>query len=179
MRVRKSVPEGYKTGSYSAFTLFSDNAPVPEVASPQRVRGGAMRSGAKELAPFCGINKVGGMAQQGWSDYDGFDTQGFGDEEFCFDDENDVPVLSQGSTVSNASVASYGGALKRRYDLDDGEDGGKTMYELGGRPIAVPRRMKKGLDPVRVVGQENVGDFEDAEFLDYGLLGGDETMGGV
>jgi hypothetical protein len=178
MRVRKSVPEGYKTGSYSAFTLFSDTPPVQEVKSPQRV---GTRPRARELTPFCGILKVGGMAQQQWGIYDSGNRVLEGEEDA--DDEDDLPVLSQGSTVSNSSTASVGGgANKRRFDLDDeGEDEGKAVYGLGGRAIAVPRRMKKVQEKVRVVGQENVGDvdFEDAEFLDYGLTGRDEEMSGV
>ena len=126
------------------------------------------------------------MAQQQWGIYNG--GRGYGEEEDA-DDEDDTPVLSQGSTVSNSSTASFagvGGSNKRRYDLEDegeDEDEGKTVLGLGGRAIAVPRRMKKAMEKVvRVVGQENVGDvdFEDAEFLDYGLVdGGDEEMGGV
>ncbi|KAK4219028.1 putative ribonucleotide reductase [Rhypophila decipiens] len=76
MRVRKSVPEGYKTGSAcSGFSLWSDSnsnsaainssaaadhRPVPAVPSSQYVGG----SSARELTPFCGIHKVGGLAAQ-------------------------------------------------------------------------------------------------------------------
>ena len=188
MRVRKSVPEGYKTGTYSAFTLFQDAAPVPAVAKGTGEKKVGTRPRARELTPFCGLMKVGGMAQQQWGIYHGGRIHG---EEEDADGEDDTPVLSQGSTVSNTSTASFagvGGSTKRRYDLEDegedeNEDEGKTVFALGGRVIAVPRRMKKAMEKVvRVVGQENVGDvdFEDAEFLDYGLVdGGDEEMGGV
>ncbi|KAM7205312.1 putative ribonucleotide reductase [Rhypophila sp. PSN 637] len=75
MRVRKSVPEGYKTGSAcSGFSIWSDSnsgasgnnfsaadhRPVPAVPSSQYVGG----SSARELTPFCGIHKVGGLAAQ-------------------------------------------------------------------------------------------------------------------
>ena len=184
MRVRKSVPEGYKTGSYSAFTLFSDSPPVvQEAKSPQRV---GMRPRARELTPFCGILKVGGMAQQQWGIYDNGRRVSEGEGEGDADDEDDTPALSQGSTVSNASTTSFagpGGVNKRRFDLDDeDEEEGKKEYGLQGRAIAVPRRMKKVQGKVRIDGQENFGDvdFEDAEFLDYALVGGgDEEMGGV
>lgn len=103
------------------------------------------------------------------------------------DDEDEIPVLSQGSTVSNTSTASFAGANKRRFDLEDEDDEEDDedvkVLALGRRAIAVPRRMKKSVEKtVRVVGQENLGDldFEDADFLDYGLAGGgDEEMGGV
>ena len=117
--------------------------------------------------------------QQQWGIYNGTKPE----DEYA-DDEDDTPVLSQGSTVSNASTASLGGTNKRRYDLDDDdEEEDVTVPGLTGRPIAVPRRIKKSVAKVvRVVGQENLGDvdFEDAEFLDYALLGGgDEEMGDV
>lgn len=122
------------------------------------------------------------MAQQQWGIYSpGAECS----VEEDADDEDDTPVLSQGSTVSNASTASFGGANKRRFELEDEEDEEEEVkvLGLGGRAIAVPRRMKKSVEKaVRVVGQENVGDvdFEDAEFLDYAIVGGgDEEMGGV
>ncbi|KAI1211899.1 ribonucleotide reductase inhibitor-domain-containing protein [Annulohypoxylon truncatum] len=68
MRVRKSVPEGYKTGNYSAFALFDENV----TANPQAYGGtmgeGRSRANAistpRELLPFCGIHKVGGLDTQ-------------------------------------------------------------------------------------------------------------------
>ncbi|EAQ89635.1 hypothetical protein CHGG_06254 [Chaetomium globosum CBS 148.51] len=73
MRVRKAIPEGYKTGSaYSGFTLWAeDNAvrkPTPTedtyaiktTTNPTT----APTSYLRELEPFCGINRVGGLAFQ-------------------------------------------------------------------------------------------------------------------
>ncbi len=64
MRVRKAIPEGYKTGStYSAFTLWDDNTntnPIPAITS----RTSGYASTMRELEPFCGLNKVGGLAFQ-------------------------------------------------------------------------------------------------------------------
>ena len=177
------MPEGYKTGSYSAFTLFQDAPPAIEGRGAPRV---GTRPRARELTPFCGILDVGGLAQQQWGIYQhavGGD-YGEGEDGEDADDEDDTPVLSQGSTASNASTASLGGA-KRRFEVEgesegDGEEDVKVRG-LGGRAIAVPRRMKNGQKAVRVMGQENFGDvdFEDADFLDYGLVGRDEVMGGV
>lgn len=66
MRVRKSVPEGYKTGTYSAFNLWAENdsltnptaVPIPGARTPSPA------SGQRELLPFCGINKIGGLSSQ-------------------------------------------------------------------------------------------------------------------
>jgi len=133
------------------------------------------RPRARELTPFCGILNVGGLGQQQWG------VLGAAPEEDG--DEDDTPALSQGSTVSNASTASLG-VNKRRFEVDDeDEELDSKILGSGGRAIAVPRKLKRGVEKaVRVVGQENVGDvdFEDAEFLDYGLVSEtDEEMGGV
>ncbi|KAB5560214.1 ribonucleotide reductase inhibitor-domain-containing protein [Coniochaeta sp. 2T2.1] len=78
MRVRKSVPEGYKTGDKcSGFSLWSDNSvpggqPQPSSAgdfslptfTPQSSSIPSFSPTGRELLPFCGINKVGGLAVQ-------------------------------------------------------------------------------------------------------------------
>lgn len=67
MRVRKSVPEGYKTGSYSAFTLWDEsnnsNPTTHSTMGEGRSRANAI-STPRELLPFCGIHKVGGLGTQ-------------------------------------------------------------------------------------------------------------------
>ncbi|RYP41428.1 hypothetical protein DL767_001066 [Monosporascus sp. MG133] len=68
MRVRKSVPEGYKTGAYSAFALWDEsdcaaNMPGGAALSEGRSRANAFSS-PRELLPFCGIHKVGGLDTQ-------------------------------------------------------------------------------------------------------------------
>ncbi|RDL36155.1 uncharacterized protein BP5553_06767 [Venustampulla echinocandica] len=212
MRVRKSVPEGYKTGTqYSGFGLFSTSTappsqpqPQPQRASPAPKKEAGGRPRARELTPFCGILKVGGLSMQQWGIYDSSGVGG-GDSYDEEDDEeeeedDDMPGLSsQGSTISASSVDSIrfgvpgaGNANKRRF-FDD-EDGGNTEQSIawagnaglvGERVMAVPRRKRTGsLGLRRAVGQENGNgevDFEDAEFLDYGLaVGGVEVeMGGV
>ncbi|KAI1765721.1 ribonucleotide reductase inhibitor-domain-containing protein [Hypoxylon sp. FL1150] len=74
MRVRKSVPEGYKTGTYSAFALwdetnhFNSNSNVTTAVSATTMGEGRSRANAistpRELLPFCGIHKVGGLGTQ-------------------------------------------------------------------------------------------------------------------
>ena len=66
MRVRKSVNEGYKTtvddaDAYSAFALWSDAAAAATTTGARPV---AVATGRRELVPFCGIHKVGGLAVQ-------------------------------------------------------------------------------------------------------------------
>jgi len=167
------------------------------------------RAGARELTPFCGLLKVGGMSQQQWGIYspnhagnmaqdrDSYAAEaeeGFADgEDGEMEDEFAAPPWSSQGSVSTVSsygeVATPGGTSnKRRYFEDDvegqGEDGGVVFSvgmgmgnPLGERVLAVPRR-KKWVESAKFNrgGQENVGivgedvDFEEAEFLDYGLI---------
>ncbi|TVY30332.1 hypothetical protein LHYA1_G001569 [Lachnellula hyalina] len=202
MRVRKAVPEGYKTGAaYSAFTLFADDtshfsgssAASPE---PEKRYGGVSGSGgnrprARELTPFCGILKVGGMAQQ---------QQQWGVEEEGEEDDMECPVLSQGSTSSNdyGGFTGNGGGNKRRFEDEEEQEVEGMNFDLGlefraGRVMAVPvprrKKMELELDSRRKMvfgrGQENVavvgadGDFGEAEFLDYEGVMGEVEMDGV
>ncbi|KAI1137396.1 ribonucleotide reductase inhibitor-domain-containing protein [Hypoxylon sp. FL0543] len=69
MRVRKSVPEGYKTGSYSAFALWDESHNTDTGSATHTTMGeGRSRANAistpRELLPFCGIHKVGGLGTQ-------------------------------------------------------------------------------------------------------------------
>lgn len=63
MRVRKSVPEGYKTHK----TLEKHEFPFPSTA-PTTSIGPARTSNSgaatRELMPFCGLHKIGGWAAQ-------------------------------------------------------------------------------------------------------------------
>ncbi|KAI1150953.1 ribonucleotide reductase inhibitor-domain-containing protein [Nemania diffusa] len=66
MRIRKSVPEGYKTGDYNAFALWDEsdaNSAIDIMGEGQRSRANAFSS-PRELLPFCGIHKVGGLDTQ-------------------------------------------------------------------------------------------------------------------
>jgi hypothetical protein len=199
MRVRKSVPEGYKTGTYSNFHLFSNPTPLtssntdnttsttPSTQKPKT----RPRAGNRELTPFCGILKVGGLTQQPWEIYNSSasSTNAMNDDE-----EEETPFLSsQGSTVSDISIDTPNGGQKRRFFEDEEEvvENG-TNGALGERVLAVPRRKKwtgKIPDSVAIVGQENLGfsfsstmgkdvDFEEADFLDYSLGHDDLEMSG-
>jgi hypothetical protein len=176
MRVRKSVPEGYKTGSYSAFALSGD-APAQSTTTVQRAsphevnERGSVSRGAyyqrHELTPFCGINKVGGLAVQE------------------VPDEDDVPWLSsQASTASDLSV-DWEGRTKRRLDDDEVDDElqivgseeeedfirvyGKVKgsSRTEGRVMAKMRKRKGNANEVGKTGDgaAEAMDFGEAEFL--------------
>ncbi|PHH92369.1 hypothetical protein CDD83_7651 [Cordyceps sp. RAO-2017] len=159
MRVRKSVPDGYKTAGPSVFKLWTDNRPATTAAAgPPR-----------ELLPFCGINRVGGLA---------FPPEA--DDDARVPDLDAVPAL----TLSQETVDDGAEPSRKRLldddDDDDDEGGGgdptlATVYNGAGgvRPVATPRRPRAGKAVSSTgPGQENVvvggGDFEEADFLVYG-----------
>ncbi|KAE9570814.1 hypothetical protein CGMCC3_g13105 [Colletotrichum fructicola] len=188
MRIRKSVPEGYKTGTYSSFKLWSDSSPVsgpavvrttPTGTTPRKQRSAA--SSQRELMPFCGINKVGGLSAQPMTA-----------DEDEFSSDNDVPALddmpglssSQESVESVESTASDGRSRKRFFDDEEESDAPVKMWAnhdawlegaisprslapsgwANARTLAVPRKSRRGKN----AGQENLvvaDDFEDADFL--------------
>ena len=169
MRVRKSVPEGYKTIGHSAFKLWTDNTPISNGAPTA-----TMRASSRELLPFCGINKVGGLDSQA----------PFVDD---LPDLDAVPEL----TMSQESVESNPGEPSRkRYYSDDEEDDRPTVWvpnsnwddtpvsprssapmQGNARVMAVPKsRIRKSVS-FHEVGQENMAvddDFEEADFLVFG-----------
>jgi Ribonucleotide reductase inhibitor len=123
MRIRKSVPEGYKTHktiypsarhAHSGYFLDSGVQEYEPVASTSR-------DGYAELAPFCGLHKIGGMAVQPMPVYYG-STHAYqrGAEEIEEPDPWSVPA-SQESMDSNVSLAP---SNKRglTFDLDDDDD---------------------------------------------------------
>ncbi|ROT35430.1 hypothetical protein SODALDRAFT_328771 [Sodiomyces alkalinus F11] len=200
MRVRKSVPEGYKTGTYSSFKLWSDvdntHVPVSSSAEPPTTSRSATlaASSQRELLPFCGIHKVGGLATQ--PSYDRHEER---DNARHLPELDDIPGLtsSQESVESNASYA--GSSSRKRIFHEAGEDtdgdtSARTWRECdawldgnvsprslapvgpgNARVMAVPKgvaRRKTAVTPgvttsVPAVEQENmaIDDFEEADFL--------------
>jgi hypothetical protein len=66
MRIRKSVPEGYKTHkslpvptmTYMHPSSLPSHSDIPSSSAPE------LYSKPSELAPFCGLHKIGGMSSQ-------------------------------------------------------------------------------------------------------------------
>ncbi|KAK6224426.1 ribonucleotide reductase inhibitor [Colletotrichum tabaci] len=186
MRVRKSVPEGYKTGTYSGFKLWSDTSDHRDPVVRTTKAAGTLnnststttrRSAAAqlELMPFCGINKVGGLASQ---------PAHASEEEDCVPSLDDMPGLtSSQETVESVEDTASDPRSKKRFFADEDTDGPVQVWtsrtaslesELGprsltasgwanARPFAVPRKSRRKPD----VEQENlvVDDFDEADFL--------------
>lgn len=175
MRVRKAMSD------HNDKKLLADTI----IASPMTARSRAPKGASRELLPFCGINKVGGL---------GFQPEVREDEEE--DDAlpglDEIPELtmSQESTDSNVSSKS---ARKRSLDEEaidsvqpwltgtslpsaDGTispRGLESMNWGNARVMAVPRSRltRKTSHKSDDVDQENMAideDFEDADFLVFG-----------
>lgn len=121
MRVRKAIPEGYKTGNpYCGFQLWAEDnnnhhnnlsiKPIPSATT--------FTSAMRELEPFCGLNKVGGLAFQPPHTTTAF-PENDGDDDDDDDDMMSIPSLtsSQESTISTASSISSSAATGRRLNI--------------------------------------------------------------
>ncbi|KAL1880426.1 hypothetical protein Plec18167_003830 [Paecilomyces lecythidis] len=124
MRVRKSVPEGYKT-----------EAPKPSVyalaaAKESTSRGYvASRTSYAELAPFCGIHKIGNLAVQTFPT----PAAGFGAaSEQVSTDEGDAFSLPSSSQDSIASSIPAPNPHKRTYDEDFEENDDDDEMDASG-----------------------------------------------
>ncbi|KAG5943891.1 hypothetical protein E4U53_006995 [Claviceps sorghi] len=189
MRIRKSVPEGYKTCAPSAFTLWTDNStPATTAAAPCLPRRAAPRAPSTELLPFCGINKVGGLGIQHSPARDD-------DSDYASDDQQHLPyedsvpelTLSQESVESTASDPP---SRKRVYTENELHEAPTMLAQprrgwdeevsprsfapsewRSSRIMAVPKpRVKKSVW-FNGAGQEDGAghdDFEEAEFLVFG-----------
>ncbi|KAJ2977435.1 hypothetical protein NQ176_g4371 [Zarea fungicola] len=135
--------------------MWTDNSTpnAPKIRASTRVT-------SRELLPFCGINKVGGLESQ---------------PAFVHDDdvpdEDAVPELTMSQETVDGDFATP--SRKRFYDED--EDLQELHGEFGAgsygnaRPVAIAHsRVRKSATSYRRIGQENVKvdqDFEDADFL--------------
>ncbi|PPJ57040.1 hypothetical protein CBER1_00577 [Cercospora berteroae] len=177
MRVRKSVPEGYKTHK----TLGSPGFPFPSSdpsqshssTAPSRPSISAMNSSSNELMPFCGLHKTGGLSSQPISSAPpALDRRA-----------DDMPDLVRSPSTIASSQNSFCGtssqdasSKKRSYEdevesdmdafFDEGESGDDAGLDgaTNTRPLA---RMKSSPRKSLVTGVQIVDgdDFEEATFL--------------
>ncbi|KAK8851726.1 ribonucleotide reductase inhibitor-domain-containing protein [Apiospora arundinis] len=140
MRVRKAVPEGYKTGTYSAFALWDEAG--NEMAGAGAGDTGRSRANAvstpRELLPFCGINKVGGLSSQPSAETFSFNAttpiyQTTIRSADVMDGGDELPglTMSQDSTNSNDSASSgvTGSRTRKRFFVEDEDE----VPEMPGR----------------------------------------------
>lgn len=181
MRVRKSVPEGYKTHKTMPAEAFPFPNTAPANAAPMRPVYTSINS-SRELAPFCGLHKVGGLASQ-----DSFAVPpSSAPPAFPSGHEahNSMPGLSisqstvqstQGSTVSSqapklSNKRSYNEEIEDELDAYfDEVEAEEQMIPVGGRRIAKlknsPRKQTVSGVAIYVPSDGVDGDFEEATFL--------------
>lgn len=130
MRVRKAVPEGYKTGSaYSAFTLWAEDnnshlsgSRMISTTTPTGAPSAAFTSRMRELEPFCGLNKVGGLAfQPAYDNSDDLDTMpGLTSSQDTIA-SNESTISSRGSADLGISTVIAAPSRKRIFTSDEDE----------------------------------------------------------
>ncbi|KAF1819877.1 uncharacterized protein K489DRAFT_373103 [Dissoconium aciculare CBS 342.82] len=172
MRVRKSVPEGYKTHKTIGQAASSSMPP-----SAIKIRSEPTVTGSQELMPFCGLHKIGGLGMQ---QMPASSAPAAVMDTYELDFEH-MPDLSGSQITLSSSQESFGPVeepsnRKRTYE-DEVEDGMDALFEdmhapdiihhqMPGvsRPIAKPRNLRKTAisDQPAVI---NPGDFDEAPFL--------------
>jgi len=136
MRIRKSVPEGYKTEARksSVYSLASASSTSPTTTTTTTTSSSsssssssslsccsASRASYSELAPYCGVHKVGNLAVQTFPDPAGHQSSTTTPEVST--DEGDVfslPSSSQ-SSISTASIPPPN-SHKRTFSDEDSSD---------------------------------------------------------
>ena len=183
MRVRKSVPDGYKTRQKT----FCDLSKPFGASTSKSDQTRSTSTGFNGLLPYCGILKVGGYESQQpvpeeadlpplQSDHDAW--------AFPSSQESNVSTVSNSSLIAPAYVpiATISSNKRRREDADE-EDldlesqpvsprsrpiSHTRMPNLNDiRPIALPKSRRKVSQPEEIGESEmvDVGDFGEAEFL--------------
>jgi len=158
MRVRKAVPEGYKTMSKTALLDMASSSRSADIA------GGHART--QELAPYCGINKIGGYeAQPPPVTYQSSENCDFG-----------FPSSSQESMSSVASNDSMSGIAQRlirnerKHSRDHEDDDNVVDVAVGHEVFLGTRRIAKPMTRRRSAAtgaalQLPPDEFEEASFL--------------
>ena len=183
MRVRKSVPDGYKNKQKIFCDFSKPSAASTSRSDPTRSTSTSFNA----LLPYCGILKVGGYESQQpvpeeadlpplQSDHDDWD--------FPSSQESNVSTISNSSLISPAytPIATISGHKRRREDADE-EDldlesqpvsprsrpiSHTRMPNLNDiRTIALPKSRRKvsQVKEIRESEMLDVGDFGEAEFL--------------
>jgi hypothetical protein len=172
MRVRKSVPEGYKTHKTLGEFPFPSTAPsAREQTAP---RSSFSSQNTRELTPFCGLHKTGGwMAQEvpSSSAPAALETDADLDEAVPGMTWSQSTITSTQSSFLSSTSSWHSFSRKRTYE-DEAEDEMDVFFDemdaedeqqrsAPTRPIA---RMRGCVNrkTVQVVGED---DFEDADFL--------------
>lgn len=154
MRVRKAVPEGYKTKRVESLlrTPLSAHNGNGEVERPP------------ELLPFCGMHRVGGMVQEiGGAACD--------DEEWVPSSQESGASVSSAWSVNPRKRGPEGDDLELGCFLDESVFAGCMDEEhqmKAARPIAQAVSRRRGLREKIVMssgGQSAGFDFDDADFL--------------
>lgn len=181
MRVRKAVPEGYKTHKTA---LFGDPSP----ALTRAVTAGGIRESSvsqRELLPYCGLHKVGGLGVQDLGTVDAL-----GETDIFEDPEIGSFLSSQESTNStlstdSAPTAKMGTSHKRTFsrihhgEEDEDWDGFDPVdfqisdldMDLSSRQYAQPKRRQRAQDSREALANpltdsRNTLDWEEAGFLE-------------
>ncbi|KAK2809316.1 hypothetical protein FQN50_003958 [Emmonsiellopsis sp. PD_5] len=118
MRVRKSVPEGYKTTTPKPSPYAYTHVPAP-ITSNTTATSYTNTTTYTQLAPFCGVLKTGNLAVQVFPQAEQVIHNPPLDEEW---DKGSIPASSQDSVDSYTYTIPPPNPNKRSFDQDDAAD---------------------------------------------------------
>lgn len=136
MRVRKAVPDGYRSAVNVASSKMHDSPP-----SSLAYKGSDVVQRPAELTPFCGIHRIGGLSTQSEGLVDCVSADGTR-RDWGFD-EGDMEDISssQSSQATTVSTDSAPRQMFRRSSKKralDEDDGSKIAVDGGGGGVLVP-----------------------------------------
>jgi len=159
MRVRKSVPEGYKTHK----TIPQKPAEQPQRPPPSSAPASFMRP--NELQPFCGLHTIGGISSQ-QSQNDAFPPAlTYSQNTLQSSGSSFSSMTSTADALASTKKRSYNEDIEDELDAFFDEEEEKDMMMQTTRPMARPRGRGKATSTDMI--QTLNGDFDDddAAFL--------------
>jgi len=159
MRVRKSVPEGYKTHK----TIPQEPVVQPQRPPPSSAPASYMRS--TELQPFCGLHTIGGIASQQSRNNAFPPALTYSQETLPSSGSSFGSMTATANALASTKKRSYNEDIEDELDAFFDEEEGKDLMMQTTRPIARPRGRGKVTSTEMI--QTVNGDFddEDAAFL--------------
>ncbi|KAK0944280.1 hypothetical protein LTR48_001057 [Friedmanniomyces endolithicus] len=180
MRVRKSVPEGYKTHKTVGLEGFPFPSTAPAIASaPSRSSHNDTAAISRGLMPFCGLHKTGGLAYQPQAYMPSSSAPAAAGVGQAYGKADTPGLTSSQHTISStqssfASLASPGGVPSKKRTFEEEMEDDLDVYfdevdavdsAMAVRVIAKPKASLRRVATDEHMQATDGQDFDDAVFL--------------
>ncbi|KAK1018980.1 hypothetical protein LTR54_000793 [Friedmanniomyces endolithicus] len=180
MRVRKSVPEGYKTHKTVGLEGFPFPSTAPAIASaPSSSSHNDTAAVSRGLMPFCGLHKTGGLAYQPQAYMPSSSAPAAAGVGQAYGKGDTPGLTSSQHTISStqssfASLASPGGVPSKKRTFEEEMEDDLDVYfdevdavdsAMAVRVIAKPKASLRRVATDEHMQSTDGQDFDDAVFL--------------